>query len=126
VVTETPLTTVAAPTVAYRVVRTWSIPNGGQGKLIIIPAELSGEAGMARVGDKLRTDTRNDRNAVVNIFTDERAAALYGNLNMSDDDYDFYVSHFVGQYVRNASTGYHALDIYLDGFGGTNVKTIKY
>ncbi len=114
--------------IPYQIIKRWTIPNGGEGKLIVIsPANLN-EADMTALGENLRNDTKNDRNAFISIFDDIKAVSLRDAViadTASAKDQNFYDKHFIGEYDRNINTGYNEFDIYLDGIMGTQ-KAIKY
>lgn len=117
--------------ISYEVVKTWEIPNGGYGKVIVISPDNFNEEDVAALGEKLKKDTKNDRNAFVYIFTDRKAAEMRDRLfdpadKLSSKEEEFYDAHYVGDYVRNINSGYHQLTIYFDGVMGTNNKTFKY
>lgn len=103
--------------VPYEVTRQWAIPNGGYGRVIVIDPKHRTEADMRAIGEILKLDTKNDRNAFIYIFDNPRAAALYERaLNLNDQDGRLYDQHFIGTYTRNINTGYHRLDIALKGY----------
>lgn len=121
----------AQKTISYEIVKRWSIPNGGEGKLIVISPDLLNEADMLALGEKLKLDTKSDRNADISVYTDKKAAEMRDRLSsetnkLTKEEDDFYNTHFVAQYNRNINTGYHEYTIYFDGVMGTNKKTIKY
>lgn len=116
-------------TISYEILQTWEIPNGGQGKVVLIPREYLNEADITALGEKLKDDTKNDRNAFISVFTDKKAwelrdAALEDKL--TKEDMDFYDKHYVAQYNKNANSGFNEFVIYFDGITGTNTKTINY
>lgn len=115
--------------ISYKIIEHWSIPNGGEGEVTVISPDYLNETDMAALGEKLKNDTKNDRNAFIFVFDSEQAAslrngALDGELNATDQD--FYDKHYVGQYNKNGNTGYNEFAIYFDGITGANQKTIKY
>jgi len=115
--------------IPYEIVKRWTIPNGGEGKLIVISPNNLNEADMTTLGENLRNDTKNDRNAFISIFDDKKAVSLRDAVlseKASTTDQDFYDKHFIGEYDRNINTGYNELNIFFDGVMGTNQKTIKY
>ncbi len=126
----TPSTAVqTANELSYEIVETWDIPNGGQGKAIVISPDYLNDADMTALGEKLKNDTKDDRNAVIFVFDNPQAAALRQavlNEEASQADQDLYDQHYVGQYTKNANTGFHEFTIYFDGVMGTNQKTIQY
>jgi hypothetical protein len=118
-------------TINYEVVKSWEIPNGGFGKVIVISPQNFNEADMTLLGEKLKADTKNDRNAFIFIFDDKKAAEMRDRLPSTtnppnETEQDYYDKHFVGDYSRNINSGYHQFTIYFDGVIGTNQKTIKY
>ncbi len=116
-------------TISYEVLQQWDINNGGKGKVILIPADYLNETDMVALGQKLKDDTKNDKNAFIMVFTDKKAAALrdkvIGN-TMTKDEEKFYDTHYIGQYTKNGNSGFHAFAIYFDGVSGNNNKTINY
>lgn len=126
-----PTTQIQVKDISYEVVKTWEIPNGGYGKVIVISPNNFNEEDVVALGEKLKKDTKNDRNAFVYIFTDRKAAEMRDRLfdpadKLTNKEEEFYDAHYVGDYVRNINSGYHQLTIYFDGVIGTNNKTIKY
>jgi hypothetical protein len=114
--------------VSYQVVREWAIPNGGFGRIVVIDSSSRTDRGMAALGEQLRYDTRNDRNAFIQIFGHARAAALRDKVlqeRATPAELRFYDRHVLGSYIRNANTGFHALEYSLDGVNGT-VRTLSY
>ena len=115
----------------YEVIQSWEIPNGGYGKVILISPDNLNEEDMTVLGDKLKKDTKSDRNSFISIFTDKKAAEMRDRLfdaadKLTSEEESFYDAHYVGDYKRNINSGYHQLTIYFDGVTGTNSKTIKY
>lgn len=115
--------------IKYEVLQKWDINNGGQGKIVLIPADYVNEADMIALGNKLNEDTKNDKNAFIMVFTDKKAAELRDKViddTMTKDEEKFYDTHYVGQYTKNGNSGLHAFAIYFDGVSGTSSKTISY
>ena len=118
-------------TINYEVFKSWEIPNGGFGKVIVISPQNFNETDMTLLGEKLKADTKKDRNAFIFIFDDKKAAQMRDRLSstansLNETEQDYYDKHFVGDYSRNINSGYHQFTIYFDGVMGTNQKTIKY
>jgi hypothetical protein len=116
---------VAAP--SYKIVEQWTIPSGGFGRAIVVRTNPT-EAELRALGEKLRHDTRSDRNAFVFVYDDERAArnrraAFIEKLSKSELQH--HDRHQVAKYFRNANTGFHELDISVQGLGGPSAK-VKY
>lgn len=129
-VTTTPQST-PTPTkkITYEVVKTWIIPNGGFGKVIVISPEYFNLSDMTLLGEKLKNDHKADRNSFIYIFDDKKAAIMRDKVlsnDISTTDQDYYDKHYLGDYTKNSNSGYHQLTIYFDGVTGTNQKTIKY
>lgn len=117
--------------ISYETVKTWEIPNGGYGKVIVISPDNFNEEDVAALGEKLKKDTKNDKNAFIFIFTDRKAAEIRDRLfdpadKLTSKEEEFYDTHYVGDYKKNGNTGYHQLTIYFDGVKGTNSKIFKY
>ncbi|MDD2715198.1 MAG: hypothetical protein PHW04_04825 [Candidatus Wallbacteria bacterium] len=116
----------SSKTIDYKTVRSWSIPNGGYGKAIIINNQNRNYDDMKALGEILKRDFANDRNAFIFIFDDTRAAVLQENAtNLNKDDGDFYDQHSIGMYTKNVNTGYHKMQIFLDGNNGS-VSEVNY
>lgn len=115
--------------IPYEVFKQWSIPNGGYGKVVVIKPEYVNETDMTLLGETLKYDCRNDRNAFVFILDDKKAAELR---NRGDDEkrskssLDYIDKHTVGGYSKNGNTGHNEYNIYFDGLMGDNTKTISY
>lgn len=121
--------TVKKTPISYQIVDRWTIPNGGDGKVVVISPDLLNETDMVALGNKLKSDVQNDRNAFISVFDNASAAALRDKVlsqKATAAEQDLYDEHFVGEYDKNANTGYHEFDIYFDGVMGTNQKTIQY
>ena len=118
----------AIPTISHRIIEEWTIPNGGYGRIIVIDPVHRNEKDMRMLGDQLRSDTKKDRNAFIWIYDDEKAArvrkaALAERLNKKDLEH--HDKHVIGDYARNANTGFHALIIFLEGLDGSPLE-VKY
>ena len=111
----------------YKVVEQWSIRNGGFGRAIVIKPNPT-EAELRALGEKLKQDTRNERNAFVFVYDDERAArnrlAAFTE-KLPKAELRYHDRHQVAKYFRNANTGFHELDITAKGLDGPNAK-VKY
>jgi hypothetical protein len=115
--------------ITYTVFRSWSIPNGGYGKIILIDRALFNEADMRALGKKLRDDAINDRNAAVFVYDDKKAINLrdrYIAMKTTASEEQFYEKHLLAQYNKNGNTGYHEYKIYLWGFMNDRYITVKY
>jgi len=80
------------------------------------------------LGEQLRYDTRADRNAFIEVYSDKRAALIRRSvLNelASKKDVRFYDDHYVGSYGRNINTGYHEFAITPNGLNGHQIE-VKY
>ena len=130
VTTTSTQTTASAPKIiSYEVVSKWNIPNGGVGEDIVIPTSYLNQADMTALGQTLKSDLQNDRNAFVTVYTDKKAEAMKSEVLGTDatqSELDFYDSHHVAEYAKNANTGYHNYDFGLSGFGGANDTSINY
>ncbi len=118
----------ALPTISYRVIEEWRIPNGGYGRIIVIDPIHRNEKHLRMLGDQLRADTKKDRNAFIWVYDDEKAArmrkaALGERLNKKDLEH--HDKHMIGDYARNANTGFHTLIIRLEGLDGPPLE-VKY
>ncbi|VVB53163.1 Uncharacterised protein [uncultured archaeon] len=116
-------------TIDYQIIKRWQIPNGGEGKVVLIPKDYVNDADMTAIGQKLKKDTAKDRNAVIEVFSDRQAALLRDkvfNNTATGEETDLYDKNYVGSYTRNINTGYNKFEIFFDGVMGTNNKTITY
>ena len=115
-----------AALVSYSITKRWSIPNGGEGKVIVIPPALANEAGMTAIANKLREDTREDRNAFVFIFDAPKAAEMRDRLNsLTPTELEFYQRHYMGTYMRNINSGIDDMELHPTGMNGP-YKTLKF
>src|SRR3989344_4139002 len=114
--------------ISYQITDRWTITNGGEGKVVVISPDLVNETDMVALGGKLKSDTQNDRNAFIFVFDDASAAALRSKV-LSDKattaEQDLYDKHFIGNYTKNANTGFHQFVINFDGVMGKKQKTKK-
>ena len=122
-----PERSIATPNVrvpAYKVVEQWTITNGGFGRTIVVAPNPT-EENLRALGDRLRQDTKNDRNAIVFVYDDDRAAAnrLAAILEkLASVDLRHHDRHRVAMYLRNANTGFHELDITPGGIDGPSAN----
>lgn len=124
-----PSPTPVKKTISYEVLQQWNINNGGKGKVVLIPADYLNEVDMTTLGQKLKEDTKNDKNAFIMVFNEKKAAVLRDKIidsTATKDEEKFYDQHYVGQYTKNGNSGFHAFAIYFDGVSGSNIKTINY
>jgi hypothetical protein len=110
----------------YKIHKQWEIPNGGFGRVIVIDSSKRNEIDLKQLGETLKYDTRLDRNAFVFVYDDVKAAELRDNLsNLNKKDESFHGKHFIATYTKNINSGYHKLEIMIDGIDG-EWKTISY
>lgn len=119
--------------IPYEVVRSNSIPNGGYNKTILITTQYSNEIDMIALGETLKFDHRDDRNAHIAIFNDKQSAMkltpqqmLKYSQNLNDKSLDKYYKHLIGKYEKNMNTGHHAYFITLNGGLEDPTTYIKY
>jgi hypothetical protein len=113
----------------YQIIQSWTIPNGGHGKTLLIPKEYLNDADMTALGNKIKKDVSSDRNSFIEIYTDRQAEALRTKVlggKATKEEEDLYDKNYVGTYTKNANTGYHEFIIFFDGLAGTNEKKIEY
>jgi hypothetical protein len=114
--------------VPYRIIEEWTVPNGGYVRIIVIDPVHRNEQDMRELGDSLRYDTKDDRNAVVFVYDDEKAARMRKDAlaeQLSEQDLADHDTHMIGHYTRNINSGFHALNIVLDGIDGPSIE-VKY
>lgn len=122
---QTPQSGIAAP--QYKIIEQRSFANGGFGRVIVVAPNPSA-AELRAFGEKLRQDTRNERNAFVWLYDDERAARIRRALtseNLPKSELRHHDRHYLALYSRNASTGLHEFEYYPQGFDGVSFK-VKY
>jgi hypothetical protein len=113
-------------TIEYSLYQKWAIPNGGYSKLIVIDKKYRNREDLVALIEIIKSDTKNDRNAFVWVYDDEKAASLFKNIsNASEEDVNYYDIHFLASYTRNINSGYHEAEIMPDGLNG-KIETIKY
>lgn len=123
--------TAPSPKVPYHVVHSWKIPNGGYGELVVISPAYRNESDMRALGAELKRVRANERNSFITIYDDAVAAQLrILHQNSSFDEWaeaDLVAeqAHRVGAYTKNANTGFHVFEIFLQGFDGP-VMTVNY
>lgn len=112
----------------YEILRTWDIPNGGYGKVIVISPDNVNEPDMKSLGEKLYADTKKDRNAFIFIYDDKDAGLLRDTITLDSttEQQDYLFKHNVGEYTRNINSHINELTIMFDGSMGSNRKTITY
>ena len=110
--------------VDYVVVWEHRHPNGsGYTKFIVIDSVHATEAHLRALGEQLRFDTRDVRNAILHVYSHRRAAAMFHDLDRaSKKDLAFYDRHFVAAYTRNASTGFHHFSFSSKGLSGPQTE----
>lgn len=109
---------------SYKILEQWSIPNGGFVRVIVTNVNPT-EPELRALGEKLRQDTKDERNAVVYVYDDEHAgrdARAAFSEQLSKTDLQHHDRHRVGTYWRNANTGLHEFDMTPAGLGGPNAK----
>jgi hypothetical protein len=125
--TSAPVAQSTGAALSYTVLEQWGLPNGGFGRTIVVKANPTEEE-LRTLGEKLRQDTRHERNAFIFVYDDERAArnrlAAFSE-KLPSADLRHHDRHQVAKYFRNANTGFHELDITPMGLDGPNVK-VKY
>ncbi len=106
--------------ISYQIVSERLIPNGGYSRVIVVGSKYRNESDLKLVANRIKWDTRNDRNSFVFIYDDKKAAslrtgAIEDRLNKKDLAYHDY--HMIGAYTRNINTGYHSLISTIEGIG---------
>ncbi len=115
--------------VSYEIIERWPIPNGGEGKSVVVSHDYFNESDMILLGKKLKEDTKYDRNAAIFVYDDKQAALMKDKVlsdKLSAKDSDFYDKHYIGQYFKNGNSDFDQFTIYFDGVLGSNQKVIKY
>ncbi len=113
---------------AYRVIEQRSIPNGGFARTIVINTVNPSESALRGLGERLKQDTKSERNAFVWVYDEERAARNRRaaiSEKLSKAELQHHDRHYVALYSRNANTGHHEFEYYPKGFTGPFVK-VKY
>lgn len=126
---EIPAPQAVAKKIPYEVVDEWNIPNGGNGKRIVVSADFLNEVDMTLLGETLRDDVKNDRNSFIMIHTDKKSAQIQKKSpsEITDSELAYAGKHFVGQYMKNANSNINEFSIYLNGVDDVaKYKEIKY
>lgn len=122
--------TQASKKIPYEVVQKWSIPDGGTGERIVIDPKYLNFDDMTALGQTIKDDMQNERSAFIFIHTDKKSATIQPNIaNATNADSAYVGKHFVGEYIKNANTGFHQFSIYLKGVDDSSAainKIIKY
>ncbi|KKP79802.1 MAG: hypothetical protein A2271_02380 [Candidatus Moranbacteria bacterium RIFOXYA12_FULL_35_19] len=113
--------------IPYEVVLEWSINNGGKGERIVIDPKYLNFDNMTALGETLREDLKNERNAFVFVHTDKKSADLQGKMleNPTQSEMDYVGKHYVGSYTKNANSKMHEFTIFLNGIDDTSETTNK-
>lgn len=115
--------------IKYEVVKRWSVPSGGSGKLVLVSPSLFNEKDLTALGKKLKSDAGAENFSIVFVYDNRDAINLYNQytkMQTSAKEDDFYEKHLIAQYSKNMNTGHHEFNIYMNGYGSGNFKTIKY
>ena len=112
--------------IKYSIYHQWAIPNEGYGKLIVIDKKFRNREDLIALINKIKFDTKSDRNAFIWVYDDEKAAAMFKNIDsLSETDLKYYDNHFLADYTKNINTGYHQVSIMPEGSNG-KIETIKF
>lgn len=128
ILTQGTLAQTSISQLSYKIVEQWNIPNGGSGKTIVVNKSNPTEQELRALGEKLKQDTKYDRNAFIFVYDDEQAArnrlaAISERLNKTEIQH--HDQHRIAQYFRNINTGFHELVITPKGLNGPSVR-VKY
>lgn len=107
--------------VLYRVVETWSLPNGGFGRAVVVDPSMRNQADLLILANQLKLDTAGDRNAFVFVFDDPIAASNRKSVlskTLTEAEWEHIDQHYIGSYQRIPEDGLHALRLNLDGANG--------
>jgi hypothetical protein len=123
---ETPVkdaktTTAQNQDVSYQVVETWSLPNGGSGRAVVVDPSMRNQADMLVLANQLKIETSGDRHAFVFIFDDPIAASNRKSVlskTLTEAEWEHIDQHYIGSYQRIPEDGLHALRLNLDGANG--------
>ena len=112
--------------IPYEIIREWKIPNGGFGRVIVVSPQYRNKQDLQALGLNLRYDTRNDRNSLIEVFDNKKAADLSRKVaNLSKEEGALFDKHKIGQYFQNINTGYHRFNIWINGLTSEGI-TIDY
>ncbi|HKQ23142.1 MAG TPA: hypothetical protein VJT81_01715 [Burkholderiales bacterium] len=109
---------------SFKIVRQWTIANGGFGRIIVLSKPKPTEQELRSLGDALQQLTRGDRNANVEIYDDEVAARnrdAWLEEKLGKRDTRHHDTHLLGRYMRNGNTGYNEYQIYPKGWNGPTI-----
>jgi hypothetical protein len=114
-------TTAQDQEVSYQVVETWSLPNGGSGRTLVVDPSMRNQADMLVLANQLKIETSGDRHAFVFIFDDPIAASNRKSVlskTLTEAEWEHIDQHYIGSYQRIPEDGLHALRLNLDGANG--------
>ena len=106
----------------YKVIKTWKLPNGGKGCVILVDSTNLTEEEMEQFGKQLKYEYRNEKNAFIWIYDKIEAANLFDkvqrDMNLTKEESTLYDSHFIGTYTKNGNSGRNRFSCFLEGLNG--------
>lgn len=112
--------------VPYQVVESWSIPNGGYGRVIVISPKYSTDSALQQLGLQLLALGAGDRNSFAFVYDSPKAADMRDDLPEDEGPRgQYYDRHFLGAYVKNGNTGVNEWTFSEHGFVHAS-HTIRY
>ncbi len=107
----------------FEVCHEWKIPNGGFGRLIVVDPKINNVESLKLLGETLKDYTHIDRNAMIFIYDDKKAALMYKSLsNVSKSEYAFYEKHNIATYQKITDSNVHQLLILTKGTDGKFIE----
>ena len=100
------------------VMKRWPIAKGGEGKIVVVPAPMATEEGLAELGQRLQKTASLGEDAYVLIYSCPHAAGMRLRVPSNLRDLAHHDRHFVARYVRNRDTGVHEMELFPEGIDG--------
>src|SRR3989304_5926064 len=88
---------------SYKVLEQRSIANGGFSRVIVVTKVNPSEADLRALGERLKQDTKSDRNAFIWVYDDERAARNHraaASAKLTKKELQYHDRHYFALYSR--------------------------
>ncbi|MBV9864366.1 MAG: hypothetical protein JO316_03400 [Abitibacteriaceae bacterium] len=114
--------------IPYEVTETWTLPDGGQGKCILISPAYARKKWLRLLGQQLSREASLANFTHIEVFDNRKAAQLHATrlYGATAAQERLERKYHVGQYIENQNTQLCALTAYVDGFGSVNRETYRY
>lgn len=114
--------------IPYEVTETWTLPDGGKGKCILIAPAYAKKKWLKLLGQQLSREASSANFTHIEVFDNRRATQLHATrlYGATAAEERLERKHHVGQFIENQNTQLCALTAYVDGFGSVNRETYRY